>query len=624
MVSAHQVRKKVYSFTPTVTGIHTLQVTSTSSSGYIDYFFKAASGGCGATGWSCILDIFSPITTTIGTLTAGVQYYILLDAETTTSVTQTFKINCPCPTASISLGLSPAVCSGTTTANLPYTATTGTPNQYSIDYNPAAEAAGFVDVNNVALPASPIVLTVPAAAAPATYNATVTVVNSVSGCPASAAVPFTVTVNPAPAATITYAGTPYCGNAGIANVTQTGTAGGTYSATPAGLTLNAGNGDVTLGTSTAGTYTVTYTIAASGGCGTFTATGTITVNPIPDVAQPANQVVCNNTMTAPVNFTGAVPGTVFNWTNSNPSIGLAATGTGDIASFMATNAGAVPVVATVTVTPQTGASGSATFNYTGAIQNWTVPPGVTSVNIDAFGAQGGNTNGGLGAQLAGTFAVTPGEVLAIAVGQQGSVNNCGGPGASGGGGGGSFIWRISSPSVPMLVAGAGGGGNTNWSGGCIAGINASITQNGTQGNGALSALGGSARQWRFGNAPSGTGSGGGGWLTAGQNSTFGTGCTGGQPAFAFTGGSGSTSFGPGGDGGFGGGGGAVCGCGGGGGYSGGGGGEGSTCRAGGGGGGSYNAGTSQVNTAGVRSGNGLVTITYAAGPTCVGPSKPLQ
>ncbi|MBK7308306.1 MAG: hypothetical protein IPI88_15650 [Chitinophagaceae bacterium] len=43
---------------------------------------------------------------------------------------------------------------------------------------------------------------------------------------------------------------------------ETGTAGGTYSST-AGLTINAATGDVTLATSTPGTYTVTYTIAAS-------------------------------------------------------------------------------------------------------------------------------------------------------------------------------------------------------------------------------------------------------------------------------------------------------------------------------------------------------------------------
>ena len=75
-----------------------------------------------------------------------------------------------------------------------------------------------------------------------------------------------------PAATINYAGSPYCSNGGTATVTRTGTAGGTYTAAPAGLTINAATGDVTLGTSTPGTYTVTYTIAAAGGCPQVTAT----------------------------------------------------------------------------------------------------------------------------------------------------------------------------------------------------------------------------------------------------------------------------------------------------------------------------------------------------------------
>ena len=55
-----------------------------------------------------------------------------------------------CSPSSITLGTSPAVCSGVTSVNLPYTATTGTPDQYSIDYDAAAEAAGFADVANAA------------------------------------------------------------------------------------------------------------------------------------------------------------------------------------------------------------------------------------------------------------------------------------------------------------------------------------------------------------------------------------------------------------------------------------------------------------------------------------------
>jgi CSLREA domain-containing protein len=93
----------------------------------------------------------------------------------------------------ITLGASPSVVQGTTSANLPYTATTGSANQYRIDYDTAAEAAGFVDVAATNLPASPIALVVPGMAAATTYNATLTVLNGTTGC-ASSSVPFTVTV----------------------------------------------------------------------------------------------------------------------------------------------------------------------------------------------------------------------------------------------------------------------------------------------------------------------------------------------------------------------------------------------------------------------------------------------
>jgi hypothetical protein len=270
--------------------------------------------------------------------------------------------------------------------------------------------------------------------------------------------------------------------------------------------------------------------------------------------------------------------------------------------------------AVVNFTPPQGidpcASGSQTFNFTGSIETFTVPQGVTNISIQAFGAQGGNTNGGLGASIYGEFIVSPGDQLNIVVGQQGIVNNCGGANASGGGGGGSFVWDPNNSSLPLIAAGGGGGGNGNWGQPCSDGIDGQAGNDGTSGGEGLAA-GGIAGQGGAGDGPSGTGSGGGGWLSNGQNSTFGTGCTGGETLPSFLGGEGSSSFSPGGEGGFGGGGGAVCGCGGGGGFSGGAGGNGSSCRAGGGGGGSYNQGTSQDNQSGIRLGNGEITISWS-------------
>ncbi|MBK9358597.1 MAG: hypothetical protein IPN08_14650 [Bacteroidales bacterium] len=86
-----------------------------------------------------------------------------------------------------------------------------------------------------------------------------------------------ITVTPLPVATIGYAGSPYCSSEGTVSVTQTGTSGGTYTAAPSGLSLNGADGSVNTGTSTPGSYTVTYTIAAAGGCGIVTTTSTIII-----------------------------------------------------------------------------------------------------------------------------------------------------------------------------------------------------------------------------------------------------------------------------------------------------------------------------------------------------------
>ena len=65
----------------------------------------------------------------------------------------------------------------------------------------------------------------------------------------------------------------------------------------------------------------------------------------------SNQVVCNNTSTTTVSFSGTPMGTVYNWSNNNTTIGLSASGMGNISSFTASNGGTSPNVATITVSP---------------------------------------------------------------------------------------------------------------------------------------------------------------------------------------------------------------------------------------------------------------------------------
>jgi gliding motility-associated-like protein len=87
------------------------------------------------------------------------------------------------------------------------------------------------------------------------------------------------------------------------------------------------------------------------GCTGVSTSFTIAVNPIPTVNAVTSQELCTGSSTAAVVFSGFAPNTNYNWTNSNTSIGLGATGVGDIPSFVTINTGTLPQVATITITP---------------------------------------------------------------------------------------------------------------------------------------------------------------------------------------------------------------------------------------------------------------------------------
>ncbi|MCB9315720.1 MAG: HYR domain-containing protein, partial [Lewinellaceae bacterium] len=246
------------------------------------------------------------------------------------------------------------------------------------------------------------------------------------------------------------------------------------------------------------------------------------------------------------------------------------------------------------------------FNYSGSVVDWVVPAGVTSINIEAKGAQGGdnislNGLGGTGAIISGDFLVTPGQTIKIVVGQRGKNATTGNQfNGAGGGGGGTFVW-LNGALQPLIVAGGGGGSSlTNDGVPHYYGKDASLTNDGT----------GSRSHDQFGNAPGGT---------AGSDGTSVSASGGKGWNSVLIDPSGVLAENYGGDGGYGGGGGAgrtpnICNylhtAGGGGGYSGGG--AGGNCYYfGGGGGGSYNIGSAPMAAVG-NTGDGMVTITYSA------------
>ena len=74
---------------------------------------------------------------------------------------------------------------------------------------------------------------------------------------------------------ITYPGSPYCNSTGNPQpVVINGPSGGTFSASPAGLALNAVTGDITPSASLPGAYTITYFYP---GCGGLTSTNTVEI-----------------------------------------------------------------------------------------------------------------------------------------------------------------------------------------------------------------------------------------------------------------------------------------------------------------------------------------------------------
>jgi hypothetical protein len=268
--------------------------------------------------------------------------------------------------------------------------------------------------------------------------------------------------------------------------------------------------------------------------------------------------------------------------------------------------GLLSAFSSTAVFSQCASGNETTFNYSGTIETYTVPSGVTQLHITVRGAEGGNSISsnvapGLGAEVEGDFNVSPGMQLKILVGENPSLTTGGGNG----GGGGSFVTMMDN--TPLIIAGGGGGSavttdspnkhgqaGTTGGTGAASGSTGGTAGNGGNNDGTSSFISGS----------------GGGLLTDGADGWASN--TGGD-AF-LNGGAGATSNGAA-RGGFGGGGSGsafVVG-GGGGGYSGGGGGGNSSAGVGG-GGASFNADMSGIASSGVWSGHGQIVICEGTSP----------
>ena len=267
------------SSTPICEGSSTGTFTLNGSTGSVTRWEKRLNSGS----WSAISNTL--ITYTEIPSSGGIwEYRALVQSGSCPAMYSTSFSMTVNPTLTITLGSSPSICGGVTSAQLSYSATTGSPTAFSIDFDAAANSAGLGDITGWGLPASPISINVPWNISPGTYNGTLSVATTYPVC-ASVGYPITVTINPAPVASFSYAGSPYCqGAVNPVPIYSGGGMGGPFSSSTGLVFVNTATGQINLSASTAGTYIVTNTIAAASGCSLVSETSSITITP--SVATP--------------------------------------------------------------------------------------------------------------------------------------------------------------------------------------------------------------------------------------------------------------------------------------------------------------------------------------------------
>jgi hypothetical protein len=276
-----------------ITGTNTIcagQTTSFSASGGTSYSWSGPSG-------------FTANTASTGNITAAGAYNVTVTDGNgcTSSCSRTLTVNAlPIPTA----GSNSSVCQGST---LTLTSSGGSSYNWS-GPNGFTSTSQNPSITNVLL------------AAAGTYNVTVT---NASGCTATATT--SVIITPLPTANISYAGSPFCAGQTTASPTLTGTnayTGGTYGA-PAGLTINPSTGVIDFTTSTPGSYTVSYTLAAAGGCPQVVATTTVGFGtpPVITTNPPADFGTCQQNSLIIISAASGSPTPTVQWQTRPSSAG---------------------------------------------------------------------------------------------------------------------------------------------------------------------------------------------------------------------------------------------------------------------------------------------------------------
>lgn len=138
----------------------------------------------------------------------------------------------------------------------------------------------------------------------------------------------------------------------------------------------------------------------NGPCVGVPVTFNITILPLPVISAIGNQTLCPGTASSAVIFSASLNNSTFTWTNNNTSVGLAASGTGNIPSFTILNSTLSTQTASITVVANSGACAGPSQSFTIAalptpqIQNpgnQVLCSGANSNAISFSGQPNGNT-----------------------------------------------------------------------------------------------------------------------------------------------------------------------------------------------------------------------------------------
>lgn len=329
------------------------------------------------------------------------------------------------PAVTISNVMPSPVCIGSTSTSAAYT-TSGNPNVYTLIWDAAANAAGFIDINNAPLTGSPLAIAIPASAGAVTYTASLVVKNTVSGISSVAQI-FSVTIDPKVTPTFN-AIAPICNGdtAPVLPTTSTNGITGTWSPAVVSNTVS-------------GTYTFT---PSTGSCAMATSLF-VTVQPLPTAFLIGTTTSCNGT-SANIIFNGTPNATVSYTING----GAVQTTTLDAVGSKIINSGILSVDLTYKLVSITSAGSpgcsqplSSTVVITvlplsvATISGTTTLCSGTSTNIDFIGTPNAtvyyNINGGTVQTIlldaAGNASINTGNLTASAAFKLVSVLNAGLP-----------------------------------------------------------------------------------------------------------------------------------------------------------------------------------------------------